>query len=79
MVKQIVDAKAQSRSLAEPWADTGRLMLAVRDGLADVEPAGDGRTPRRLPNLPAATTSVRARFPGLEANAHGLVRMATER
>jgi DNA invertase Pin-like site-specific DNA recombinase len=40
-VKQIVDAKAQFRSLAEPWADTGtstgRLMLAVLGGLADVE------------------------------------------
>jgi DNA invertase Pin-like site-specific DNA recombinase len=32
IVKSIVDAKAQFRSLAEPWADTGtstgRLMLA---------------------------------------------------
>ena len=41
IVKQIVDAKAQFRSLAEPWADTGtstgRLMLAVLRGLADVE------------------------------------------
>src|SRR4051794_36001281 len=41
IVKQIVDAKAQFRSLAEPWADTGtstgRLMLAVLEGLADVE------------------------------------------
>jgi DNA invertase Pin-like site-specific DNA recombinase len=41
IVKRIVDAKAQFRSLAEPWADTGtstgRLMLAVLDGLADVE------------------------------------------
>jgi DNA invertase Pin-like site-specific DNA recombinase len=40
-VKRIVDAKAQFRSLAEPWADTGtstgRLMLAVLRGLADVE------------------------------------------
>ena len=37
----IVDAKAQFRSLAEPWADTGtstgRLMIAVLGGLADVE------------------------------------------
>ena len=37
-VKRIVDAKAQFRSLAEPWADTGtsagRLMLAVLGGLA---------------------------------------------
>ena len=42
IVKRIVDAKAQFRSLAEPWADTGtstgRLMLAVLGGLADVEP-----------------------------------------
>ena len=41
IVKQVVDAKAQFRSLAEPWADTGtstgRLMLAVLCGLADVE------------------------------------------
>jgi len=41
IVKQIVDAKAQFRSLAEPWADTststGRLMIAVLCGLADVE------------------------------------------
>jgi DNA invertase Pin-like site-specific DNA recombinase len=41
VVEQIVDAKAQFRSLAEPWADTGsrtgRLMLAVLGGLADVE------------------------------------------
>jgi DNA invertase Pin-like site-specific DNA recombinase len=41
MVKRVVDAKAQFRSLAEPWADTtsstGRLMLAVLGGLADVE------------------------------------------
>jgi len=41
IVKQIVDAKAQFRSLAEPWADTGtstgRLMIAVLGGLTDVE------------------------------------------
>src|SRR5947209_14479613 len=41
IVKEIVDAKAQFRSLAEPRADTGtstgRLMIAVLDGLADVE------------------------------------------
>ena len=41
IVKRIVDAKAQFRSLAEPWADTGtstvRLMLAVLGGRADVE------------------------------------------
>jgi DNA invertase Pin-like site-specific DNA recombinase len=36
-----VDAKAQFRSLAEPWADTGtstsRLVIAALGGLADVE------------------------------------------
>jgi hypothetical protein len=41
IVKRIVDAEAQFRSLAEPWVDTGtstgRLMLAVLGGLADVE------------------------------------------
>ena len=35
IVKRIVDAKAQFRSLAEPWADTGtragRLMLAYSE------------------------------------------------
>ena len=41
IVKQIVDAGGEFRSLAEPWADTatstGRLMMAVLGGLADVE------------------------------------------
>ena len=41
IVKQITDAGGQFRSVAEPWADTststGRLMLAVLGGLADVE------------------------------------------
>ena len=41
IVKQIVDAGAQFRSLAEPWTDTttstGRLMIAVLGGLADAE------------------------------------------
>jgi DNA invertase Pin-like site-specific DNA recombinase len=41
IVKQIVDAGGQFRSLDEPWADTGtstgRLMIAVLGGLADVE------------------------------------------
>ena len=41
IVKRIVDAGARFRSLAEPWADTGtstgRLMIAVLGGLADVE------------------------------------------
>src|SRR5918998_3180191 len=41
IVKRIVDAGGQFRSLAEPWADTGtstgRLMIAVLGGLAGVE------------------------------------------
>src|SRR3954467_2067320 len=41
IVKRIVDAGGQFRSLAEPWADTGtstgRLMIAVLGGLADAE------------------------------------------
>ena len=41
IVKRIVDAKAQFRSLTEPWADigtsTGGLMLAELGGLDDVE------------------------------------------
>jgi DNA invertase Pin-like site-specific DNA recombinase len=41
IVKRIVDAEAQFRSLVEPWADTGtstgRLMIAVLGGFADVE------------------------------------------
>ena len=41
IVKKIADAGACFRSLVEPWADTGtstgRLMLAVLGGLADVE------------------------------------------
>jgi len=41
IVKRIVDAGAHFRSLAELWADTststGRLMIAVLGGLADVE------------------------------------------
>ena len=41
IVKRIVDAGAQFRSLAEPWADTststGRVWIAVLGGLADVE------------------------------------------
>ena len=41
IVKQIVAAKAQFRSLAEPWADTGtstgRLIIAVLGSVADLE------------------------------------------
>jgi DNA invertase Pin-like site-specific DNA recombinase len=41
IANETVDAKAQFRLFAEPWADTGtstgRLMIAVLGGLADVE------------------------------------------
>jgi DNA invertase Pin-like site-specific DNA recombinase len=41
IIKEIVDAKAQFRSMAEPWADTGtstgHLMIADLGGLTDVE------------------------------------------
>jgi DNA invertase Pin-like site-specific DNA recombinase len=41
IIRRITEAGVQFRSLAEPWADTatstGRLMLAVLGGLADVE------------------------------------------
>lgn len=41
IVKRIEDAGAVFRSLREPWADTstatGRLMVAVMGGMADVE------------------------------------------
>src|SRR5271156_5813310 len=44
IVKQIVDAGGQFRSLAEPWADTatstGRLMIAALGGLAAWRPGG---------------------------------------
>ena len=60
--KQIVDAGAQFRSLAEPWADirtiTGRLMFAVLGGLADSSatlseraPPKDGRGRRRAASI----------------------------
>ena len=58
IVKKIIDAGGQFLSLAEPWADTststGRLMIAVLGGLADVERdlirarAGEGRTRAKL-------------------------------
>jgi hypothetical protein len=34
IVKRIVDAKAQFRSLAEPWADTGTSVLMEENRLA---------------------------------------------
>ncbi len=64
IVKQIVDAKAQFRSLAEPWADTGastgRLMMAVLGRLG-----GCGARPYPHPHR-------RGPQPGAEARAaHG--------
>ncbi len=60
VVKQIVDAGGEFRSLAEPWADTatstGRLMIAVLGGLADVE--------RDLIRTRAAEGRSRAKAPG---------------
>lgn len=41
IIKRVVDAGGQFLSIAEPWADTststGRMMIAVLGGLADVE------------------------------------------
>ena len=73
IVKQIVDAKGQFRSLAEPWADTatstGRLMIAVLGGLADVErdlirtrtAEGRSRAKARGRNVPPMPRSTRRR------------------
>jgi DNA invertase Pin-like site-specific DNA recombinase len=66
IVKQIVDAKAQFGSLAEPWADTGtstgRLMIAVLGGLSDVE--------RDLIRTRTAEGRSRAKARGPQAHAH---------
>ena len=58
IVKKIIDAGGQFLSLAEPWVDTststGRLMIAVLGGLADVERdlirtrTGEGRARAKL-------------------------------
>jgi DNA invertase Pin-like site-specific DNA recombinase len=70
IVKQIVDAKAQFRSLAEPWADTatftGRLMIAVLGGLADVE---RDLIRTRTAERPRTGESARAAY-GTAAEAH---------
>ena len=78
IVKRIVDAKAEFRSLAEQWADstssTGRLMLAVLGGLADVErelirtQTAEGRSRakaqgRQMGRPPSLTRSNRRRPP----------------
>ena len=75
IVKRIVDAGGQFLSLAEPWADTststGRLMIAVLGGLADVERdlirtrTGEGRARAKLRGQhmgrPAKMTAGRSR------------------
>ena len=83
IVKQIVDAKAQFRSLAEPWADTGtstgRLMIAVLGGLADVEhdlirTTGEGRSRAQKPppaHRPTAEIDGRAAGRGPPATCGG--------
>jgi DNA invertase Pin-like site-specific DNA recombinase len=68
IVKQVVDAKGQFRSLAEPWADTGtstgQLMLAVLGGLVDVERdlirtrTAEGRSRAKAQGQGGATFSV---------------------
>jgi DNA invertase Pin-like site-specific DNA recombinase len=66
IVKAIVDRRAQFRSLAEPWADTltstGRLMIAVLGGLADVE--------RDLIRTRTAEGRVRAKARGVRLGRH---------
>jgi DNA invertase Pin-like site-specific DNA recombinase len=56
IVKHIVDAKAQFRSLADPWAEsassTGRLMLAALGGLADVQRVLSGPAPPKAGAAP---------------------------
>jgi DNA invertase Pin-like site-specific DNA recombinase len=83
IVKRIVDAKAQFRSLAEPWADTGtstgRLMLAVLGGLADVERdlirtrTAEGRNRAKLQGKPMGRppTLTSQRKEAIRRRAHG--------
>jgi DNA invertase Pin-like site-specific DNA recombinase len=86
IVKQIVDAGAQFRSLAEPWADTststGRLMIAVLGGLADVERdlirtrTAEGRARAKaqgqhMGRLPKYPTSARCPLTALNQSALG--------
>ena len=77
-VKRIVEAQAQFRSLAEPWADTGtstgRLMLAVLGGLADVERdlirtrTAEGRSRARAQGVPLGRPSALTAQQREEAN-----------
>jgi len=81
IVKRIVDAKAQFRSLAEPWAassSTGRLMLAVLGGLADVEailsapaPPKAGAAPRLKESTWAAPLTPAQRKEAIRRRAQG--------
>jgi DNA invertase Pin-like site-specific DNA recombinase len=96
IVKRIVDAKAQFQSLAEPWADTGtstgRLVLAVLGGLADVErdlirtrtaegrsrAKAQGKHMGRPPSLTPAQ-QCRAETPSLHARARRRLCLGTHR
>jgi DNA invertase Pin-like site-specific DNA recombinase len=75
IVKRIVDAKAQFRSLPEPWADTdtstGGLMLAVLGGLADVE--------RDLIRTRTAEGRSRAKAQGKHMGRHASLRPAQQK
>ena len=57
MLYRIVDAGGQFRSLAEPWADTatstGRLMIAVRGGLAEFERSLSAPAPAKGASAPS--------------------------
>jgi hypothetical protein len=81
IVKRIVDAKAQFRSLAEPWADTGtstgRLMLAVLDGLADVERDLIPHPHRRGPQPGAEARAAHGRETEIDGGAAGRSTPAT--
>jgi hypothetical protein len=72
IVKRIVDAKAQFRSLAEPWADTGtstgRLMLRTADGRRRAKAQGKhmGRHPSLTPAQQKEAISRRAQGATLE-------------
>jgi DNA invertase Pin-like site-specific DNA recombinase len=65
IIKCIVDAKAQFRSIMEPWAgtSTGRLMLAVLGGLAEVERDLIRTRPPRAGAVPRPKESVWGRPP----------------
>jgi hypothetical protein len=68
IVKQIVDAEAQFRSLAEPWADsgtsTGRLMIAMLSGW-QLRACGRPARPSGTTNGPILTSAALLSISGL--------------